>query len=152
MMFFLLGQKQTGPFVVMLYEMLAKDITCFVTVYSVFLVGFGQAFFIFTIAGGSQFDPNAEESLTRGLSGFLNRIESLFESTLGDVNVSHYYKGFDYAGGLMQKVVSVILFISFTILITGELLNDVHAHNSCAWLPCSHMSLQPQPAYVAPAK
>ena len=117
MMFFLLGQKQTGPFVVMLYEMLVRDIKCFVMVYIFFLLGFGQAFFIFTIASGNQSNPSAEDGLTRGLLGFMNRIESLFESTLGDVKVSDYYKG---SGGWVQKGASLVLFISFTILVTGD--------------------------------
>ena len=122
MMFFLLGQFQTGPFIVMLYEMLARDITCFVTVYSIFLVGFGQAFFTFTVAGHAA----AEGDLKRGISGFMNRIESLFESTLGDVKVSDYYQGFKYDGGWehwVQKIASLLLFISFTILITVVLFN-----------------------------
>jgi len=138
MMFFLLGDKDTGPFVVMLYEMLVKDITRFISVYSVFLFGFAQAFFIFTMAGtcgaGSYMKDGScapcevgihcpEDGLHRGLTGFFLKVEALFESTLGDVTVKDYYNGFDYDGGWLQKTASISLFISFTILITVMLFN-----------------------------
>jgi len=118
MMFFLLGDKDTGPFVVMLYEMLVKDITRFISVYSVFLFGFAQAFFIFTMAGSKE-----DDDLHRGLTGFFLKVEALFESTLGDVTVKDYYNGFEYDGGWLQKTASISLFISFTILITVMLFN-----------------------------
>lgn len=46
MLFFLMAFELTGPFVVMIYQMLVTDVLRFCIIYAVFLVGFSQAFFI----------------------------------------------------------------------------------------------------------
>ena len=81
-MFFLLVYKDTGTFIVMLQQMLANDIKRFVMVYFVFLVGFAQAFFIFGMSG-----VHRDSDQLRGIAGFLKKVETLFESTLGDIKV-----------------------------------------------------------------
>lgn len=46
MLFFVMAFRLTGPFVVMIYEMLFNDVLRFFIIYIVFLAGFSQAFFI----------------------------------------------------------------------------------------------------------
>ncbi len=46
MLFFLMAFRLTGPFVVMIHQMLFNDVLRFVIIYSVFLAGFSQAFFV----------------------------------------------------------------------------------------------------------
>lgn len=46
MLFFVMAFRLTGPFVVMIYEMLFNDVLRFFIIYIVFLTGFSQAFFI----------------------------------------------------------------------------------------------------------
>ena len=46
MLFFVMAFQLTGPFVVMIYEMLFNDVLRFFIIYIVFLAGFSQAFFI----------------------------------------------------------------------------------------------------------
>lgn len=46
MLFFVMAFRFTGPFVVMIYQMLFNDILRFCIIYLVFLVGFSQAFFV----------------------------------------------------------------------------------------------------------
>lgn len=46
MLFFVMAFRLTGPFVVMIYEMLFNDVLRFFIIYVVFLAGFSQAFFI----------------------------------------------------------------------------------------------------------
>lgn len=46
MLFFVMAFRLTGPFVVMIYEMLFNDVLRFFIIYAVFLVGFSQAFFV----------------------------------------------------------------------------------------------------------
>ena len=53
MLFFVMAFRLTGPFVVMIYEMLFNDVLRFFIIYIVFLTGFSQAFFIL-------FDNNGE--------------------------------------------------------------------------------------------
>ncbi len=46
MFVFLMAFQLTGPFVVMIYQMLVTDILRFCIIYAIFLIGFSQAFFI----------------------------------------------------------------------------------------------------------
>ena len=46
MLFFVMAFRLTGPFVVMIYEMLFNDVLRFFIIYMVFLAGFSQAFFV----------------------------------------------------------------------------------------------------------
>ncbi len=46
MLFFAMGFRHTGPFVVMIYHMLIYDISRFTLIYAIFMIGFAQAFFI----------------------------------------------------------------------------------------------------------
>jgi len=46
MLFFVMAFRLTGPFVVMIYEMLLNDVLRFCIIYVVFLAGFSQTFFV----------------------------------------------------------------------------------------------------------
>jgi hypothetical protein len=46
MLFFVMAFRLTGPFIVMIYEMLFNDVLRFCIIYVVFLVGFSQTFFV----------------------------------------------------------------------------------------------------------
>ncbi|CAL4146029.1 unnamed protein product, partial [Meganyctiphanes norvegica] len=68
-LFFCRGFKIVGPFVTMIYTMLAGDLLRFVTIYFVFIMGFSQAYYvIFTSFNKSESCqtnqmPNAAESV-----------------------------------------------------------------------------------------
>ena len=46
MLFFVMAFRLTGPFVVMIYQMLFNDVLRFFIIYAVFLSAFSQAFFV----------------------------------------------------------------------------------------------------------
>jgi hypothetical protein len=46
MLFFAMGFRHTGPFVVMIYHMLIYDISRFSMIYMIFMIGFAQCFYI----------------------------------------------------------------------------------------------------------
>jgi hypothetical protein len=46
MLFFTMPFRFTGPFVIMIYKMLFNDVLRFCIIYTVFLAGFSQSFFI----------------------------------------------------------------------------------------------------------
>lgn len=56
-LFFVMAFRLTGPFVVMIYQMLINDVLRFCIIYVVFLAGFSQAFFVL-------FDYNGTEVFT----------------------------------------------------------------------------------------
>lgn len=68
--FFLLSLQLTGPMIIMVYDMLHKDVLRFLVVYSVFLFGFSQAFYVLND--------------NRGTSGFIDSIRMCFEATFGE--------------------------------------------------------------------
>jgi len=110
--------RLTGPFVVMIYEMLFNDVLRFFIIYMVFLAGFSQAFFIL-------FDNNGKIKLrekTRfnflclGFGGFLVSVKQSFLGMLGDFDLDAYSDtSFNY--------ISVTLLIVYIIVVTILLLN-----------------------------
>jgi hypothetical protein len=55
MLFFVMAFQLTGPFVVMIYQMLFNDVLRFCIIYMVFLGGFSQTFFVlFDYNGNNQ--------------------------------------------------------------------------------------------------
>ena len=58
LLFFVMAFRLTGPFVVMIYQMLFNDVLRFCIIYMVFLAGFSQAFFVL-------FDYNGKQSMRR---------------------------------------------------------------------------------------
>jgi hypothetical protein len=53
-LFFVMAFRLTGPFVVMIYQMLFNDVLRFCIIYMVFLVGFSQTFYILFDYNGKQ--------------------------------------------------------------------------------------------------
>ncbi|CAF3432259.1 unnamed protein product [Rotaria sp. Silwood1] len=102
MLFFVMAFRLTGPFVVMIYEMLFNDVLRFFIIYIVFLVGFSQAFFVL-------FDNN-------GFSGFLVSVKQSFLGMLGDFDLDAYTD-------TTYRYISVTLLISYIIVVTILLLN-----------------------------
>ncbi|CAF0946381.1 unnamed protein product, partial [Didymodactylos carnosus] len=102
MLFFVMAFRLTGPFIVMISEMLCNDVLRFCIIYMVFLAGFSQAFFVL-------FNFN-------GFSGFLESVKQCFLGMLGDFDIDTYAQTtFQY--------VSVGLLIVYVVVVTILLLN-----------------------------
>ncbi|CAF3087395.1 unnamed protein product [Rotaria sp. Silwood2] len=102
MLFFVMAFRLTGPFVVMIYEMLFNDVLRFCIIYVVFLVGFSQTFFIL-------FNYN-------GFSGFVLSVKQSFLGMLGDFDLDAYTS-------TKYAFISVIILIIYIIVVTILLLN-----------------------------
>ncbi|CAF3802067.1 unnamed protein product [Rotaria sp. Silwood1] len=102
MLFFVMAFQLTGPFVLMIYEMLFHDVLCFCIIYMVFLAGFSQAFFVL-------FNNN-------GFGGFLVSIKQCFFGMLGDFELDHY-------PGTTFQYISVSLLVIYIIVVSILLLN-----------------------------
>jgi hypothetical protein len=57
MLFFVMAFQLTGPFVVMIYQMLFNDVLRFCIIYMVFLGGFSQTFFVLFDYNGKRNTP-----------------------------------------------------------------------------------------------
>ncbi|CAF1171543.1 unnamed protein product [Rotaria sp. Silwood1] len=102
MLFFVMAFRLTGPFVVMIYEMLLNDVLRFCIIYVVFLVGFSQTFFIL-------FNYN-------GFLGFVISVKQCFLGMLGDFDLDAYTST-EYA------YINVLILIFYIIVVTILLLN-----------------------------
>ncbi|CAF2968451.1 unnamed protein product [Rotaria sp. Silwood2] len=102
MLFFVMAFQLTGPFVVMIYEMLFHDVLRFCIIYMVFLIGFSQAFFVL-------FNNN-------GFGGFFMSVKQCFLGMLGDFDIDHYT-------GTTFQYASVSLLVIYVIVVTILLLN-----------------------------
>ncbi|CAF1660399.1 unnamed protein product [Rotaria magnacalcarata] len=102
MFFFIMPFRFTGPFVIMIYKMLFNDVLRFCIIYTIFLAGFSQAFFIL-------FNEN-------GFGGFLSSIKQCFLGLLGEFDLDYYIDG-------QHPLASVTLLICHIVVITILLLN-----------------------------
>eukprot|EP01103_Thecamoeba_quadrilineata_P016769 TRINITY_DN5708_c0_g1_i2.p1 TRINITY_DN5708_c0_g1~~TRINITY_DN5708_c0_g1_i2.p1 ORF type:complete len:501 (-),score=70.50 TRINITY_DN5708_c0_g1_i2:30-1532(-) len=102
MLFFFLGLRLTGPFVVMIGRMLVADFRKFGSIYVIFLLGFSEAFYIL-------FDET-------GIIELLNRIKSMFLAMLGAFEFDDYM-------GTRFPFVSVTLLLVYVMVVSILLLN-----------------------------
>jgi hypothetical protein len=102
LLFFLLGFRLTGPFIVMLYRMLVQDVARFAVLVFVFFLGFSQALYVI-------FDDD-------GFTPFVVRIKALFLAMLGDFDFDDYSEN-RFPG------IAVSLLVAFVIVVSIMLLN-----------------------------
>jgi hypothetical protein len=102
LLFFLLGFRLTGPFIVMLYRMLVLDVSRFSVLVIVFFLGFSQALYVI-------FDDD-------GFLPFFARIKALFLAMLGDFD-------FDEYADSRFPAIAVTLLVVFVVVVTIMLLN-----------------------------
>ncbi|XP_062582287.1 transient receptor potential cation channel subfamily V member 5-like isoform X4 [Saccostrea cucullata] len=115
-LFFCRGFKIVGPFVVMIYKMIAGDLLRWIIIYLVFIIGFSQAFYIAFVNGTC--DPSSDPCV------FLSPIESIvgmfamnvgeFEDIYGTFDSSEY--------PTVVKIIFMIYMIMVTLLLVNMLI------------------------------
>ncbi|XP_043237140.1 transient receptor potential cation channel subfamily V member 5-like [Amphibalanus amphitrite] len=111
-LFFCRGYKSVGPFVTMIYKMIVGDLLRFVTIYTVFVMGFSQAYFI--IYRSYQHPDGAPNPMKTPIqSVMLMFLASL--NSFGDL-----YNNLKYT---RQKLVGQILFILYMVCVAILLIN-----------------------------
>ena len=79
LLFFVMAFRLTGPFVVMIYQMLFNDVLRFCIIYMVFLAGFSQAFFIlFDYNGRNKSTEKMILSFNSRFQWILTQCETMF--------------------------------------------------------------------------
>lgn len=112
LLFFLLGFRLTGPFIVMLYRMFVLDVSRFSILIMVCFLGFAQAFYVL-------FDDH-------GFGLFFFRIKSMFLAMLGELDFEEYSQS-------EFPVLTVCLIVVFVIVVTIVLLNILVAMMSTTY-------------------
>jgi hypothetical protein len=92
--FFLLAFRLTGPMVVMISRMLTHDVARFLLIYTVFMMGFAQSFFVLFESAG--------------LSGFVDAVKTCFTAMLGQFDVEQFAQS-SYAA---VSVTLLIIYVS----------------------------------------
>ncbi|XP_061164690.1 transient receptor potential cation channel subfamily V member 5-like isoform X6 [Saccostrea echinata] len=106
-LFFCRGFKIVGPFVVMIYKMIAGDLLRWIIIYLVFIIGFSQAMYIiFLNVQGSPFNDPVEA------------IMGMFMMSLGEFG--DYYESFSQTN---HPILSKIIFMIYMIMVTLLLVN-----------------------------
>ncbi|XP_048774113.2 transient receptor potential cation channel subfamily V member 5-like isoform X7 [Ostrea edulis] len=115
-LFFCRGFKIVGPFVVMIYNMIAGDLLRWIIIYLVFIIGFSQAFYIAFINGTC--DPDSNPCV------FTSPIESMlgmFAMNVGEFE--DIYGTFDYSEyPTFMKIIFMIYMIMVTLLLVNMLI------------------------------
>ncbi|CAJ0590296.1 unnamed protein product [Cylicocyclus nassatus] len=109
-----------GPFVLMVYTIIATDLTRFILIYSIFLVGFSQSFYvIFTACERASKQVEA----SGGFSDFENVIDSpgeallrTFIMTIGEFTT--IYKEMASCDSMFMNTIGKIIFLIFEIFVS----------------------------------
>lgn len=121
--FYLLAFKETGLMVIMVYKMLINDIFRFLMLYVVFLVGFGQGFYVFD--GRS------------GIYGLLDSIKICFVATLGNFDFEVHDKSpfrlFSMTLLVLYIVIVSILLLNLLIAMMGDTYGRIEKDAENQW-------------------
>lgn len=107
-LFFLMAFPSTGPLVVMMIKMLSQDVTLFITIYAIFLVGFSQAFYI-------QFQ---EDSFLE----FGMRLKSCFVTMLGDIDFESYMDNEKVVHPWLSTLLITLYIVSISVMLLNLLI------------------------------
>lgn len=100
LLFFLLGFRLTGPFIIIMYEILVEDMSRFAMMGMVFYCGFAQALYVL--------------SRDNGFGDYFSRVRSLFLTILGEFDFDEYTSG-NYVPFSVFIIVCVI-FVGIVLL------------------------------------
>lgn len=125
MFFFLLGFKSTGPFVIMVKEMMLNDIPRFAIVYMAVLIGFSQAFSLLL-------EPR------NGFWAFFQQVKLLvLLACSGDMDYDYYSASSVpwLTQGLifMYIVITVILLLNLLIAMMGNTYSQIYDASTKRW-------------------
>ncbi|XP_076436751.1 transient receptor potential cation channel subfamily V member 5-like isoform X2 [Babylonia areolata] len=107
-LFFCRGVRTVGPFVVMIYKMIRGDLLRFVIIYSIFVIGFSQAFFI------------AFRGRSDVFSSWWDSPIGLISMSVGDFD--DLYALFDELSSPFMQLTKV-MFVVYMIMVTLLLVN-----------------------------
>lgn len=142
MLFFVMAFRLTGPFVVMIYQMLINDVLRFCIIYVVFLIGFSQTFFVlFNYNGKSETKKTLSFFILflfcSGFSGFLVSVKQSFLGMLGDFDLDAYIDTeFCYINVsflIFYIIVVTILLLNLLVAMMGDTYGNIIEDATQVW-------------------
>ena len=114
LLWFFLGWRYTGPFVIMIVEIIRRDVACLCLIFAVILGGFTSAFLILGDA--------------EGLRGAMSHLKSCSAAVFGETELLTFdgnVKNFGKAFNDVKETISIILAFIFLFLIGIILLSEL---------------------------
>uniref|UniRef100_A0A0R3RSQ5 ANK_REP_REGION domain-containing protein n=1 Tax=Elaeophora elaphi TaxID=1147741 RepID=A0A0R3RSQ5_9BILA len=118
-LFYTRALKFIGPFVLMIYTILSRDISRFMLIYSIFLIGFSQSFYV--IFGACERASKAKHGVH--YSGWENILDTPFEAimrlfimTIGEFTI--FYRSLHTCEERMMQMIGKFLFTVFELFIS----------------------------------
>ncbi|CAG9536206.1 unnamed protein product [Cercopithifilaria johnstoni] len=114
-LFYTRALKFIGPFVLMIYTILSRDISRFMLIYSIFLIGFSQSFYV--IFGACERASKAKSTRWENiLRTPFEAILRLFIMTIGEFTI--FYRSLNTCEERMMQIIGKFLFIIFELFIS----------------------------------
>ncbi|CAG0905234.1 unnamed protein product [Darwinula stevensoni] len=121
-LFFCRGFKTVGPFVVMIYKMIKGDLLRFVTIYSVFIMGFAQSYYIIFLSYKKMEQPPEEDDKfctdTNPIPTMTEAILAMFIMSLNKYDAM--YSSFRCTN---HETLAKVMFVTYMAIVTILLIN-----------------------------
>ncbi|KAL3984588.1 Ankyrin repeats (3 copies) family protein [Acanthocheilonema viteae] len=118
-LFYTRALKFIGPFVLMIYTILSRDISRFMLIYSIFLIGFSQSFYV--IFGACERESKTKYGIQS--THWENILETPFEAimrlfimTIGEFTI--FYRSLNTCEERMMRMIGKFLFTIFELFIS----------------------------------
>ncbi|VDN39567.1 unnamed protein product [Gongylonema pulchrum] len=106
--------KFIGPFVLMIYTILSRDLSRFILIYSIFLIGFSQSFYvIFNACARAHSKKTGNVNI---LDTPFEAIMRLFIMTIGEFTI--FYRSLNACEEKLMQVIGKFLFIIFELFVS----------------------------------
>ncbi|EFO93876.1 CRE-OCR-4 protein [Caenorhabditis remanei] len=133
-LFFCRGFKSVGPFVLMLYKIIIRDLMRFFLIYLVIVVGFSQAFYVIFLGYKRNDSGNREPSI---MSNVAESYVRMFIMSLTEFTVF-----FEQLEECEHTVIGKITFVVYMLLVTLLLINMLIAMMTNTYTEVSGNSLE----------
>ncbi|XP_076629414.1 transient receptor potential cation channel subfamily V member nanchung [Colletes latitarsis] len=120
-LFFCRGFKTVGPFVVMIYRMIMGDLIRFVSIYSVFVMGFSQAYYIIFLSFDNPNTPEGvDDSISNPMPSPMESVMAMFLMSM--TNFGDYYGAFERTQHEMEGKFLFVLYMAIVAILLVNML------------------------------
>ncbi|XP_076672805.1 transient receptor potential cation channel subfamily V member nanchung isoform X2 [Andrena cerasifolii] len=120
-LFFCRGFKTVGPFVVMIYRMIMGDLLRFVSIYSVFVMGFSQAYYIIFLSFDNPNTPEGvDDSISNPMPSPMESIMAMFLMSM--TNFGDYYGAFERTQHEMEAKFLFVVYMAIVAILLVNML------------------------------
>ena len=126
-LFFCRGIKLTGPFVTMIYRMIATDLLRFALIYLIFVLGFSQSYFIIfkSFVDPSATKKNDKNPMTTAMDSILENFQLSLGANLGNLWKKFRNTDYEYAAKIHCCIFLMVIFVMLINLLIA-MMSDTY--------------------------